>query len=76
MKKHIIQFQISKGNSHYIASGVDLPVVTQGKTLDELVTNLTEAVSLQLDGENLSDFDLASYPSVFANFEIFSINHA
>jgi predicted RNase H-like HicB family nuclease len=76
MQKHIIQFQISKGDSHYIASGIDLPVVTQGKTLDELVSNLSEAVSLQLEGENLADFDLAQQPSVLANFEIPTFIHA
>lgn len=76
MQKHIIQFQIVKGDSHYIASGIDLPVVTQGKTLDELVANLTEAVSLQLEGEDLSDFDLAPKPAILANIEITNLLHA
>lgn len=76
MKKHIIQFNISRGDSQYVATGVDLPVVTQGKTLDELVENLTEAVALQLEGEDLEDFDLAPSPSLLANFEIPSPVHA
>jgi predicted RNase H-like HicB family nuclease len=68
--KNIIQFHIYKGEKYYVAQGVDLPVVTQGKTLDELIENIKEAVKLQLEGENLEDFDLAPSPSVLANFEL------
>lgn len=74
--KNIIQFHIYKGDSYYIAQGIDLPVITQGKTLDELVRNLKEAVELQLEGEDLADFDLSSRPSVLANFELGSAIHA
>ena len=68
--KRIVQFHIYKGEKQYVAEGVDLPVVTQGKTLDELVANLNEAVALELEGENLADFDLAPEPSILANFEL------
>ncbi|MFH1145395.1 MAG: hypothetical protein V1707_00305 [bacterium] len=46
--KHIIQFHIYKGDKYYIAEGVGLPIVTQGKTLDEVTTNVREAASLHL----------------------------
>ncbi len=68
--KKIIQVHIYKGDKYYIAECFDLPVVTQGKTLDELVFNLKEAIKLQLEGENLSDFDLVTEPSVLANLEV------
>ncbi|QQG46594.1 MAG: type II toxin-antitoxin system HicB family antitoxin [Candidatus Niyogibacteria bacterium] len=68
--KKIIQFHIYKGDNQYIAQGIDLPIVTQGKTLDDLTKNIQEAVELQLEGENLADFDLAPEPSVLANFEL------
>lgn len=68
--KHIIQFHIYKGEKYYVAQGIDLPVVTQGKTLDELAKNIKEAVELQLEGENLSEFDLAPSPSILANLEL------
>ena len=51
--KHIVQFTISKGEKFYVAEGINFPAVTQGKTLDELVKNITEAVELGLEGENL-----------------------
>lgn len=74
--KKIIQVHIYKGDKYYIAECLDLPVVTQGKTLDELVFNLTEAINLQLEGENLSDFDLVAEPSVLANLEVDSSAYA
>jgi len=46
--KNIIQFYINKGEKYYVAQGIDLPVVTQGKTLDELMKNIKEAVELHL----------------------------
>lgn len=68
--RHIIQFKIYKGKKYYVAEGVDLPVVTQGKTLDEVAANIEEAVALYLEGENLTELDLASEPSVLVNFEL------
>jgi len=74
--KKIIQVHIYKGDKYYVAECLDLPVVTQGKTLDELVSNLKEAITLQLEGENLSDFDLVAEPSVLANLEVDSSAYA
>lgn len=65
--KRIIQFHISKGDKYYTAEGVDLPVVTQGKTLDELAKNIQEAVELHLEDENLSDLNIAPNPSILMN---------
>lgn len=74
--KKIIQFHIHKGDTYYIAEGTDLPIVTQGKTIDELIQNIKEAVTLQLEGENLEDFDLAPEPSVLVNIELPTTSHA
>ncbi|MDO8676532.1 MAG: type II toxin-antitoxin system HicB family antitoxin [Candidatus Azambacteria bacterium] len=68
--KKIIQVHVFKGDTHYIAECVDLPVVTQGKTLDELSENLKEAIALQLEDENPANFDLIEKPSVLASFEV------
>ena len=74
--KNIIQIHIYKGDKYYIAEGIDLPIVTQGKTLDELVKNVAEAVELQLEGENPAEFNLAPNPSVLMNLELPSRLHA
>lgn len=68
--KNIIQVRISKGEKNFVAECVDLPVVTQAETLDELAKNLQEAIQLQLEGENLADFDLSPNPSILASFEL------
>jgi predicted RNase H-like HicB family nuclease len=74
--KKIIQVHIFKGEKQYVAECLDLPLVTQGKTLDELVRNLEEAIALQLEGEDLAQFDLAHNPSVLASFELEPLAHA
>lgn len=72
--KHIIQFHIYKGDKQYVAEGIDLSVVTQGKTLDELAKNIQEAVELHLEGEDLADFNLAPQPSILANVELSALH--
>jgi len=74
--KKIIQVHISKGEKYFVAECVDLPVVTQGKTLDELAKNLREAISLQLEDEDPADFDLVQKPSILASFELELSVHA
>ena len=68
--KSIIQFQISKDDKYYTASGVDLPIITQAKTLDKLTNNIKEAVNLHLEGEDISELNLVPEPSVLINFEL------
>lgn len=74
--KKIIHFHIYKGESQYIAEGIGIPVVTEGKTLDELAANIEEAVGLALEGEDLADFGLAPNPSVLMTFEFPAVAHA
>ena len=68
--KGIIQYRIFKSDSYYVAEGLDLPVVTQGKTLDELAKNIQEATELCLEGENPADFGLAPASPLLVNFEL------
>ncbi len=68
--KRIIQFHIFRGEKYYVAQCIDLPVVTQGKTLDELIENIKEAVTLHLEGEDLAELGLSPEPSILANFEV------
>ena len=60
--KNIIQFYINKGEKHYVAQGIDLPIVTQGETLDELMKNIKEAVELHLEGEKPEDLGFSPHP--------------
>jgi len=55
--------------SGFVAECLEIAVVTQGATLDEVSANLREAVALHLEGENLADYGLADSPSIDA-FEL------
>ena len=59
-----IKAYVSKGDNYYVAECMEIAIVTQGKTLDETIANLEEAVALHLEGENSADFDLISNPSL------------
>lgn len=72
--KRLIQFRISKGEKYYIAECTDLPIVTQGHSLDELVKNIQEALELYVEGENLEELDLAPNFTTLVNFELGEIH--
>jgi predicted RNase H-like HicB family nuclease len=74
--KKIIQVHIHKGEKYYVAECLDLPVVTQAETLDELADNLKEALALHLEGEDLSELDLAPDAAILASFELEPLIHA
>ena len=68
--KRIIHVRISRGDKYFVAECFDLPVVTQAATLDELMTNVKEAIGLQLEGEDPADFGLSPDASILASFEL------
>ncbi len=69
--QHTIKAVIRPGDqSGYVAECLELPVVTQGATLDEVAANLREAVALQLDGEDPAQWGLAPNPTLVATVEL------
>ena len=61
---------VHKGENYYVAECMEIAVVTQGRTLDETMANLQEAVALHLEGEDPADFDLAPNPSLLVTLEL------
>ncbi len=61
--------------SGYVAECLEIPVVTQGATLDEIARNLREAVDLHLSGEDLESLGLAPDPTILVTLEL-SLTHA
>ena len=53
-----------------MAECLDLPVVTEAPTLDELAANIREAIALHLEGEDLAEHGLADDPTVIATLEL------
>ena len=68
--KRTIQVRIFRGESQYVAECLDLPVVTEAFTLDELAVNIREAIALHLEGEDLTELGLVKDPTVLATLEL------
>ena len=69
--QHTIKAVIRPGEqSGFVAECVEIPVVTQGATLDEVTANLREAVALHLEGEDLAELGLAASPPIIVTFEL------
>jgi len=69
--QHTIKAVIRPGEqSGFVAECLEIPVVTQGATLDEVTANLREAVALQLEGEDLTEIGLVASPTIIVTFEM------
>lgn len=68
--KRTIQVRIFRGEKQYVAECLDLPVVTEAPTLDELAANIREAIALHLEGEDLAELGLANDPTVIVTLEL------
>jgi predicted RNase H-like HicB family nuclease len=68
--KRTIQVRIFRGDKQYVAECLDLPVVTEAPTLDELAVNIREAIALHLEDEDLTELGLAADPTILATMEL------
>jgi predicted RNase H-like HicB family nuclease len=68
--KHNIQAYIYKDEKYYVAECVEINVVIQGRTLDETITNLREAVSLHLEGDDPAEYGLVDNPTILVIMEL------
>ena len=70
VNKRTIQVRIFRGEKKYVAECLDLPVVTEGDTLDELTANIKEAIGLHLEGEDLAELGFSAHPTILATMEL------
>jgi predicted RNase H-like HicB family nuclease len=68
--KRTIQVRITRGERQFVAECLDLPVVTQARSLDELAVNIQEAIGLHLEGEDLVTLGIAEHPTILATMEL------
>jgi predicted RNase H-like HicB family nuclease len=61
---------ITKDGETYVADCHEVAVVTQGRTIDETLTNLREAVTLHLEGEDLRTMGLADVRRIHVSYEM------
>ena len=59
-----------KGERYFVAECVELAVITQGKSIDEALANLQEAVALHLEGEDPAQFGLVPHPTILITMEL------
>ena len=64
-----IHVVVTESEGWYVAECLEAAVVTQGRTLDELVGNLREAVGLHLEGEDPVESGLAPNPRLSVTCE-------
>lgn len=68
--KKIIKVEIYHDGEFYCARCIDYDIFTQGRTLDELVPNVKEAVSLYFEDESgdLEGYDRS--PAIFSMMDL------
>ena len=72
-----IKAKIYFDGKFYCAKCLELDVFTQGKTVDETIENLKEAVNLHLEGNNPAQFGLSKEPGLFIMMEsTLTLSHA
>jgi predicted RNase H-like HicB family nuclease len=60
---------VIRSREWYVAECLEIAVVTQGHTLDELTANLRDAVDLHLDGDDAAALGLLPSPRIAVTYE-------
>lgn len=66
--KDYIQAHVQRSESGYRAECFDLPILTEGDSLDEAVENLHAAIYKFLEGKDLPQMGLSPEPKVMVSF--------
>ena len=75
MMNKIITFQVSRGeDGFYVASPYHLSIYTQGKSFEDLLRNIREAVEVSL-GDILGN-KVDVFPPVMMNIDFSEVAHA
>jgi predicted RNase H-like HicB family nuclease len=64
-----IHIVVRRSAGFYMAESLELALVTQGRSLDELLRNLKQAVRLHLEGEDPGAFGLSASPRIVMTYE-------
>jgi len=63
-QRDVIHAVVHPDEDGYYVECLEVAVITQGDTLDDLVKNLDEALSLHLEGEDLAALGLSPHPKL------------
>ena len=71
MKRNVIQIILYPGaESGYVAECVNLPVVTQGKSIDDTVKNMKDALALHFENETPEESGLSPDAPLIVSMEL------
>jgi predicted RNase H-like HicB family nuclease len=65
----LLHAAVSRSEGWYVAEVLELPVVTQGRSLDETVSGVRDAIALHLKGEDRALLGLAEEVRVAVTYE-------
>ncbi len=68
-RRDVIHAVLHADQDAWTAECLEVAVVTQGNTLDEVVRNLNDALALHLEGEDLAALGLSDHPRLQLIFE-------
>jgi predicted RNase H-like HicB family nuclease len=68
--KKIILFKIYKGEKKFVGECLDLPIITEGFTIDEVCQNIKEATELYLENEDFEKLEISPNPSIVINIAV------
>lgn len=60
---------LSRSGGYFVAECLEVAVVSQGRTLDETLANLRDAIGLHLDGEDHQALGLSAAPRLVVTYE-------
>jgi predicted RNase H-like HicB family nuclease len=69
-RRDTVHAVVSHSRGWYVAECLEVAVVTQGQTLDELLANLREAIDLHLEGEDAASLGLVASPRITVTYEL------
>jgi predicted RNase H-like HicB family nuclease len=70
LRQNINAFIFPGEQKGYVAECLEISIVTQGETLDEVANNLVDAVTLHLEDEDPAEFGLVAKPTIILTFEL------
>src|SRR5207237_9929926 len=70
IRRQVIHAVAQKDEAVYVLECLELPVVTQGRTFDEAIENLQEALALHFDGEDMEALGLDSSPRIPITYDV------
>jgi predicted RNase H-like HicB family nuclease len=69
-RRQTVHSFIQQDGRFYVVECMELPIVTQGSSLDDAVVNFREALSLYLEGEDLEAIGIVPEPRVQFIYEL------